>query len=152
MPTTVPPILQDALKDGFTEAVVACDLPEPGKLPSLDSCQKRFRWTGKKADLALHSDVGLVLQEGDAEKFPQALGFESLDPFFRVSKQGPSFTASRRNLYSLNLLAMLMALHHQILFRLAIAEAILMSTSAEQVPSLHRVAPRYLKLVTSSNF
>ena len=24
--------------------------------------------------------------------------------------------------------------------------------SAEQMPSLHRVAPRYLKLVTSSNF
>ena len=27
-----------------------------------------------------------------------------------------------------------------------------MRTSAEQVPFLHRVAPRYLKLVTSSNF
>ena len=27
-----------------------------------------------------------------------------------------------------------------------------MRTSAEQVSSLHRVAPRYLKLVTSSNF
>ena len=34
----------------------------------------------------------------------------------------------------------------------AIAEANLMHTSAEQVPSLHRVAPRYLKLVMSSNF
>ena len=46
-------------------------------------------------------------------------------------------------------------LHCQILYSLAIAvivEAILMQTSAEQVPSLHRVAPRYLKLVTSSNF
>ena len=43
----------------------------------------------------------------------------------------------------------LMVLHRQILFSLAIAdfaEAILMRTSAEQVPSLHRVAPRYLKL------
>ena len=27
-----------------------------------------------------------------------------------------------------------------------------MRTSAEQVPFLHKVAPRYLKLVTSSNF
>ena len=27
------------------------------------------------------------------EKFPQALGFESLDPFLRVSEQGPCFTA-----------------------------------------------------------
>ena len=45
-----------------------------------------------------------------------------------------------------------MVLHCQILFSLAIAEAILMQTSAEQVPSLHRVAPRYLELVTSCNF
>ena len=37
--------------------------------------------------------VGLVLQVGDTEKFPHALGFESRDPFFRISKQGPCFTA-----------------------------------------------------------
>ena len=44
-----------------------------------------------------------------------------------------------------------MVLHHHILLTLAIAaiaEAILMQASAEQVPSLHRVAPRYLKLIT----
>ena len=55
----------------------------------------------------------------------------------------------------LNLLAKLMVLRRQILFSLAIAviaEAILMQASAEQVSSLHRVAPRYFKLVTSSNF
>ena len=45
-----------------------------------------------------------------------------------------------------------MVLHCQILFSLAIAEAILMWISAEQGPCLHKVAPRYLKLVTSSNF
>ena len=48
-----------------------------------------------------------------------------------------------------------MVLHRHILFSLAIAaiaEATLMRTFAEQVPSLHRIAPRYLKLVTSSNF
>ena len=47
-----------------------------------------------------------------------------------------------------------MVLHRQVLLSLAIAviaEAILMRTSAEQVPFLHRVAPRYLKLVTYSN-
>ena len=27
------------------------------------------------------------------DKFPQALGFKSLDPFFSVNKQGPCFTA-----------------------------------------------------------
>ena len=58
-------------------------------------------------------------------------------------------------MYSLTLLAKLMVLHRQILFSLAIAaiaEAILMQTSAEQVPSLHRVArSQVLKMVTSSN-
>ena len=50
------------------------------------------------------------------------------------------------------LLADLIILHHQILFSLAIAETILMRISAEQLPSFQRVAPRYLKLVISSNF
>ena len=48
-----------------------------------------------------------------------------------------------------------MLLHPKILFSLAIAaiaEAILMRISVELVSSLHRVAPRYLKLVTSSYF
>ena len=60
-----------------------------------------------------------------------------------------------RDLWDFNLLVKLMVLHRQVLFSLAIAaitEAILMQTFAEQVPSLHRVAPRYLKLVTASNF
>ena len=55
-----------------------------------------------------------------------------------------------RDLQSLNLLVKLMVLDHHILFSLAIAaiaEAILMRTSAEQVPSLHRIAPWYLKVV-----
>ena len=37
LPTTALPTLQGALKDGFREAVVACDTPEPCKFPSLDS-------------------------------------------------------------------------------------------------------------------
>ena len=53
------------------------------------------------------------------------------------------------------MLPKLMVLHQQILFSLAIAaiaEIILMRTFDEHVPSLHRFAPRHLKLVTSSNF
>ena len=60
-----------------------------------------------------------------------------------------------RDLRSWNLFEKLMVLHQQILFSLAIAanaEAILMQTSAEQVQSLHKFVPRYLKLVKSSNF
>ena len=91
--TTVQPTLQGALKNGFGEAPVACDMPEPCKLPSLDSCQKRFLWTHKGVDRAPHSVVGLVFQVGDAEKFPQALGFERLDHFVKVSKQSPCVTA-----------------------------------------------------------
>ena len=68
---------------------MACDVPKPRKFQSLDSCQRRFTWTHKEVDLAPHPAVGLVLQVGDTEKFPHALGFESLDSFFRVSKQGP---------------------------------------------------------------
>ena len=74
------PTLTVALKDGFGEAVVACDMPEPCKFPCLDSCQKRFLWTHTGIDLAPHPVVGLVLQVEDAEKFPQALGFKVLDP------------------------------------------------------------------------
>jgi len=60
------------MKDGFGEAVVSCDMPEPYKFPSLDSCQKRFPWTPKGVDLAPHPVAGLVLQVEGAEKFPHA--------------------------------------------------------------------------------
>ena len=56
-----------------------------------------------------------------------------------------------RVLYNLNLLATLMVLLRQILFNLAItviAEVILKRFSAQQVSSLHRVAQRYLTLIT----
>ena len=34
--------LQRVVKDGFGEVVVACNMPQPCKFPSLDSNQKRF--------------------------------------------------------------------------------------------------------------
>ena len=67
---------------------MACDMPEPCKFLSLDRCQKRFLLAHKKVDLVPQPVLGLVLQVGDTEKFLQALGLESLDPFLRVSKQG----------------------------------------------------------------
>ena len=94
LPTTASPTLQGALVDGFGEAVMACDLPEPCKFLFLDTCQKRILWTHMEVDLAPHPVVGLVLQVGDTEKFPQTLGFKAwILFFFRVSKQGPCFTA-----------------------------------------------------------
>ena len=56
---------------------MACDISEPFEFPSLDNCQKRILWAHKKIDLAPHPAVGLVLQVGDAEKFPRTFGFES---------------------------------------------------------------------------
>ena len=61
LPTTASPTVQGAPKDGFGEAVVACDMPEPCKFPSPDSCQKRFLWTHKEVELAPHPVIGLVL-------------------------------------------------------------------------------------------
>ena len=60
----------------FEEAVVTRAMTEPCKFPSLDSCQKKFLWTHKEVDLALHTVIGLVLQVRDTEKFPQAHGLE----------------------------------------------------------------------------
>ena len=61
LPTTASPALQGTLKDGFGEAVVACDVPEPYKFPSLDCSRKRFLRTNKEAELAPHPVVSLVL-------------------------------------------------------------------------------------------
>ena len=70
MPTTALPALHDALKDGFEEAVMVCDMPEPCQFPSLDSCKKRSPRIHKEVDLAPHSVVDLVLQVGRTKKFP----------------------------------------------------------------------------------
>ena len=79
----------------FGEAVVACNMPEPCKFPSIDSCQKRFLWTHKEVDLALHPDVGLVLQVEDVEKFHRAFGSEGLGPLHRVKQAGSMFHSHR---------------------------------------------------------
>ena len=48
---------------------MACDMPEPCDFLSLDSYQKRFLWALNEVNLAPHPVVGLVLKEGDTEKF-----------------------------------------------------------------------------------
>ena len=59
---------------------MACDMPDSCKFPFLDRCQNRFLWTCMEVD-------------HNVEKLFHALGFESLDPFLRVSQRGPCFTA-----------------------------------------------------------
>ena len=83
------PTLRSALKDGIGEAIVVCTMFEPFEF------QKRSLWTHKEVDLALYLVVGLVLQVGDAETFPPALGFKSLDPFVQI-QQARSMFHSRK--------------------------------------------------------
>ena len=47
----------------------------------------------KEVDFVPHPVVGLVFQVEYAEKFPQALCLESLDPFVRISRQSLCLTA-----------------------------------------------------------
>ena len=61
---------------------MACEMPEPCKFPSLDSCQKKFLWTYEEVDLVPHPVVGLVLQVGDTEKFPHAFEFRKPESSF----------------------------------------------------------------------
>ena len=61
---------------------MARDMPEPYTYPPRGTCQERHLWTRKEFEVALHPVVGLELRVGDAEKFPQALGLESLGQFF----------------------------------------------------------------------
>ena len=86
-------------------------MPKPCKFPSLDSCQKRFLLTHKGVYLAPHPVVVFVLHVGEAEKFPQALYSESLDPFSESASRVHISQLQRRmevtrDLYSLNLLAL----------------------------------------------
>ena len=52
LPTAAPSTLADALKDGFGETVLACDMPKPRNFSSPGSCQKRFLLAHKEVDLA----------------------------------------------------------------------------------------------------
>ena len=98
LPTTASSVLKGALKDDFEDVVVACYMPEPCKFPCLDRWrQKRYLSVHNEADLALHPVAGLLFQVGNLKKFPQAFGLESLDPFLRISKQGPYLTATEED-------------------------------------------------------
>ena len=74
---------------------MACDTPELCKFPSLDIARKGFLWTYKEVDLAPHPVISLVFQVRGAEKFPHALDFEILYPFFQ-SQQAVSMFLSHR--------------------------------------------------------
>ena len=78
LPTTVSPTLQGALKDGFGEAAVVCNVPKPCQFLFLDSYRKKFLWIHNEADLAPHQVIGLVIQVGDTENFCMHLVLKAL--------------------------------------------------------------------------
>ena len=65
--------------------LLSCRMTCPNHANFLDSCEK-FLWAHREVDLAAHPVIGLQLQVGDAEQFPQAVCLKSLDPLLRVSK------------------------------------------------------------------
>ena len=92
LPTTASPTFQGDLTVDFGEAVVAYDISEPCKFPSLDCCQKRFLWTHKEVDLAPHQSLVLYSKWKMQRGFLIHLVSTAWILFFRVSKQGPCFT------------------------------------------------------------
>ena len=90
--TLVSPTLQGALKKGFGGAVLACDMPEPCKFPSLYSCQKRFLWTHKEVDLAPQPSGWSYAPSRRWVEIPQMLDFNSLGLYFS-QQTGSFFTA-----------------------------------------------------------
>ena len=60
---------------------MALDMPKPCEFLSLTVARRGSFWVHEKVDSAVHPVVGLVLQVGDVEKFPQAFCLKKLDPF-----------------------------------------------------------------------
>ena len=79
MPTTASPTLQGALKDGFGEAVVACDKPEPCKVPPLAKNQKLSNM--------LSAYVAILLTQKSRSPL---LRIKSLDKIFYLPRFGYS--------------------------------------------------------------
>ena len=59
---------------------MACDVPERCKFSSHDSFARRDSCGSTRKLNLLRTQSLVVLQVGDAERFPRALVFESLDP------------------------------------------------------------------------
>ena len=82
LPTTVLPTIQPRCPEG--RMLRGCHGMWHARTMQISifwQLQKRFLLTHMEVDLAPHPDIGLVLQVGDMGKCPQALDFESLDPF-----------------------------------------------------------------------
>ena len=93
LPTTASPTLQGALKDGFGEAVVACDMPEPCKFPSFHSSRRGSCGPTRKLTSFRTRSLVLCSKWEIRRSFLRHLVPKAWIVFFRVSKQGPCFRA-----------------------------------------------------------
>ena len=105
-----------------------CDMPKPWEFPAVDIYQMRFLWAHKIDDLALHTVVGFVLQEGNTQKIPKVLSLQKTGSFC-LSQPASSMSHSHRRWWDDKRLvqfelAKLMVFHRQILFNLAVANTV----------------------------
>ena len=92
LPTTASPSPQGALK-----AVMVCDMPEPCKFRLLTVARRGSCGPKRKLSLLRTQSLVLISMQKMRRSFLMHFGLESLDPFFRVSKQSLRFTAVEEN-------------------------------------------------------
>ena len=74
---------------------MVCDMPEPRKFPSLDSCQTKFLWNHKAVDLAPRPVIGLVLQSRRYEEVSSSTWFRKSGSIFQSQQAGSMFHSHR---------------------------------------------------------
>ena len=113
-----------------------------GSFSLLTVARKRFLWAHKEVHLDPHTVIGLVLQVGGVQKFPQALGFKGLDLFsesagwVHVSQPWRRMEVTE-DLHNLTLLVKLMLLFHCLIWLLLplLRQSSVLQIYAEQVSS-----------------
>ncbi|KAH3843247.1 hypothetical protein DPMN_116758 [Dreissena polymorpha] len=137
----------------------SCLVTKPSQLSSFNGRKLRLLGTNKCCSPLSDVLVCLVLRVGNAEQSSDTFMFECLYHAFCVRVKRPGLAAKEYDGdYEGRLEHVLGKLMEQLVHNMhslaiaAVAMAIFIRTSAALVPSLNRVAPKYLKLVTSSSF
>ena len=92
LPTTVSPTLQHALKDGFGKAVHTMQVSLSWRLPEAVPVGPQGSWF---CSMPSCRSCAPCTEVGNAEDFPWAFGFKSVNPFFQ-SQQAGSMSHSHR--------------------------------------------------------
>ena len=134
------PTLKTVLKDGFGEAVTVCYMPKPCKLFPMTVARKGSCRPTRKLTLLYTKPLVLCSKQEVQRSFLRHLVSKAWILFFRVSKQGPCFTAivedgGNKRLGQLELARQVDGVTSKYSLAIAtIAEAILMWTCIELLP------------------